>query len=195
MIARLDRLLEPYGGLGAYGRADQVSHRFLADEIAQNRSLRHGAAGDLPGRRGLPAQRRARAPGRTQRDQIAVLKAFGYDDAQRGPALPGASRPSRWRSAPRSGAPLGLWLGWLINGLYVHFYRFPVLRFEPGPTVVALAVGVSATAALIGAQARRAPRAVAAARRGDAARAARALPGGRCSSARASRAGCRPPRA
>ena len=31
------RLLEPFGGLGAYGREDQISHRFLTDEIAQDR--------------------------------------------------------------------------------------------------------------------------------------------------------------
>ena len=37
VIARLDRLLEPYGGLGAYGRSDQLSYSFLSDEIAQNR--------------------------------------------------------------------------------------------------------------------------------------------------------------
>ena len=37
VLDRLDRLLEPYGGLGAYGRDDQISHRFLTDEIAQDR--------------------------------------------------------------------------------------------------------------------------------------------------------------
>ena len=35
VLAALDALLEPYGGLVAYGRADQSSHRFLTDEIAQ----------------------------------------------------------------------------------------------------------------------------------------------------------------
>ncbi len=37
VIARLDLLLDRYGGLGAYGREDQLSHRFISDEIAQNR--------------------------------------------------------------------------------------------------------------------------------------------------------------
>src|SRR5579883_28681 len=32
VIARLDRLLDRYGSLGAYGREDQISFRFLADE-------------------------------------------------------------------------------------------------------------------------------------------------------------------
>ena len=37
VIERIDKLLEPFGGLGAYGREDQISHRFLTDEIAQDR--------------------------------------------------------------------------------------------------------------------------------------------------------------
>jgi putative ABC transport system permease protein len=35
IISQLDRLLAPYGGLGAYGREDQISHRVLSDEITQ----------------------------------------------------------------------------------------------------------------------------------------------------------------
>src|SRR5262245_26131811 len=38
VVRRLDRLIEPYGGLGSYGRDDQVSHRFLSDEIKQLRA-------------------------------------------------------------------------------------------------------------------------------------------------------------
>ena len=37
VIDRLDLLLEPYGGLGAYGRDDQISHRFLNEEFEQLR--------------------------------------------------------------------------------------------------------------------------------------------------------------
>ncbi len=61
VIERLDALTEPYGGIGAYGRADQISHRFLTDEIA---GLRHGAyrSGHLPGRCSIPAERGHVAP-------------------------------------------------------------------------------------------------------------------------------------
>ena len=38
-IDALDRLLEPWGGLGAYGRGEQTSNRFLDDEIAQQRVM------------------------------------------------------------------------------------------------------------------------------------------------------------
>ena len=39
VIAAVDRLLAPYGGTGAYGRAHQVSHRFLDDELRQLRAM------------------------------------------------------------------------------------------------------------------------------------------------------------
>src|SRR5262249_3871090 len=32
VIARVDELIQPYGGLGTYGRENQVSNRFLSDE-------------------------------------------------------------------------------------------------------------------------------------------------------------------
>ncbi len=39
VLGEMDRLLAPYGGAGAYDREDQLSHRFLSDEIAQNRTM------------------------------------------------------------------------------------------------------------------------------------------------------------
>src|SRR5690606_36081148 len=38
VIRRVDLVLDRYGGLGAYGREDQVSNRFISDEIEQNRT-------------------------------------------------------------------------------------------------------------------------------------------------------------
>ncbi len=149
-IARLDRLLAGYGGLGAYGRQDHVSHRFVSDEIAETRVtsvvipaiflavtafLLHTVMSRLVA---------------TQRDQIAVLKAFGY----RGGAvalhyLELAAAPVLLGSA--AGSALGLWLAVELAQLYARFYQFPVLRFVPEPQIVALAVGISGGAALLGA--------------------------------------------
>src|SRR5215831_18816172 len=38
VIDALDRLLEVYGSLGAYGRDEQMSHRILSQEIAQQKT-------------------------------------------------------------------------------------------------------------------------------------------------------------
>jgi len=150
VIARLDRLLERYGGLGAYGREDHVSHRFLSDEIAQNRVfgtvvpaiflgvaafLLHVVLGRLVA---------------TQRDQIAVLKAFGYEDRRVAAHYLGFALAAVAVGAV-AGVLLGLWLGAQINRLYAAFYRFPVLRYEPGVTVIGAAVLASAAAAAVGA--------------------------------------------
>ena len=164
---------------------DQISHRFLSDEIAQNRifgtilpAIFLGVAAFLLN---IVLSRLVAM----QRDQIAVLKAFGYGDLDVARALPavraGGGAGRRGRSAPR----LGLWLGALINRMYVDFYRFPVLRYEAGPAVIALAVAMAGG----GGAARRAGRGAArpgvAAGRGDAARVAAALPRRACSSAAA----------
>ncbi len=39
VLDALDRLLEPYGGRGAHGRDEQISHAFLDAEIDQSRVM------------------------------------------------------------------------------------------------------------------------------------------------------------
>ncbi len=150
VIARLDRMLERWGGLGAGGRDDQISHRFISDEIAQNRVFGTvlpliflGVAAFLLN---IVLSRLVA----TQRDQIAVLKAFGYGSRAVALHYLGFALAAVALGASL-GTPLGLWLGAGINAMYVEFYRFPVLRYAPGFTVVALAIGVSALAAVAGA--------------------------------------------
>ena len=150
VIGRLDRILERYGGLGAYGRRDQLSHRFLSDEIAQNRisgtvlpAIFLGVAAFLLN---IVLSRLVSL----QRDQIAVLKAFGYDNLTVGAHYLQFALVAVLIGAV-VGTGVGLWLGALINRMYVNFYRFPVLRYEVGPSVIALAVGVAGAAALLGA--------------------------------------------
>ncbi len=150
VIARVDRLLERFGGLGAYGRADQISHRFLSDEIKQN-----GVFGTI-----MPAIFLGVAAFllnvvlsrlvTTQREQVAVLKAFGYRDLKIGLhylefALVAVLIGSI------AGTGLGLWWAAEINRMYNAFYHFPLLRYEPSAMVVVIAVAVSAAAAFLGA--------------------------------------------
>ncbi len=150
VLSRLDHLLDRYGGLGAFGREDQISNRFITDEIAQNRVF--GAI--------LPTIFLAVAAFllnivlsrlvSTQRDQIAVLKAFGYDSFTVGMHYVEFALVAVLLGAIL-GTGLGLWLGGVINRMYVQFYRFPVLRYEAGPQVVGLSVFIAGAAALLGA--------------------------------------------
>jgi putative ABC transport system permease protein len=150
VIDQLGRVLERYGGLGAYGRDQQVSHRFVSDEIYQQEMM---ATTMPPIFLGIAAFLLnivlSRIVG-AQREQIAALKALGYADLTIGMhylkfvcvivAL-GAT----------GGVVLGAWLGHLMTVNYVQFFRFPILAFRLQVWVPVVAVGISLLAAVIAA--------------------------------------------
>lgn len=150
VIFQLDQLLETYGGLGAFGREDQISHRFIADEI---RMLSVQAVIIPSVFLGIAAFLLNQLLNRlisTQRDQIAVLKAFGYDNIAVGLhylklvmviVLLGAA----------IGSGLGWRLGWGMTRQYTEFYHFPLLQYEVQPGVLLTALLVSGGAATVGA--------------------------------------------
>jgi putative ABC transport system permease protein len=150
VIDRLDRILDRYGSVGAYERADQISNWFLMNEIDQLRTLS----------RILPTVFLAVAAFLTnmvlarliaiERSEIGLLKAFGYADRQ-----------IAWHYAKfvvaigafgvLLGWVAGYWLGWYDTRLYAAFYHFPFLLFRPGPAPFALAALIGVGAALAGA--------------------------------------------
>jgi putative ABC transport system permease protein len=150
VIARLDALLERYGGLGAGDRSEQLSDRFISDEIKQNRVFGTAMPAIYLGVAAFLLNVVLSRLVATQRDQIAVLKAFGYRDREVAVHYAGFALAAVAMGAV-VGTATGLWLGAQVNRLYVQFYRFPVFRYEPGAAVVSIAVAVSAAAALLGA--------------------------------------------
>ncbi|MGB8475096.1 MAG: FtsX-like permease family protein [Candidatus Acidiferrum sp.] len=150
VIERLDRLLDPFGGLGAYGREDQISNRFLSDEIAQDRitgifvpSIFLGIAAFLVH---IVLSRLVS----TQRNSIGLLKAFGFTDVAVGfhflkfalvAVLLGTAL----------GTPLGIWLGRGLSRMYQNFFRFPELSFVVTASLLFWSVAISAGAACLGA--------------------------------------------
>jgi putative ABC transport system permease protein len=149
VITRIDRILQPYGGLGAYDRDDQVSHRFLSDEIRQ-----HAVSGVIIGYIFLAVAGfllnvvLARLVG-MQRDQIAVLKAFGYRNARVGYhylALGMVPVPI----GTVAGCALGAWAGGEVAAVFAQFYRFPVLRHVITLRVLVTASLVSVFSATLG---------------------------------------------
>ena len=144
-IAGLDALLEPYGGLGAIGREDQVSDKILAQELGQLRVF--GTV--LPSIFLLVAafilnvvlHRQVNA----QRGEIAALKALGYDDRRI------AVHYLKFASVIvllgiLMGIALGAWLGDGVTGLYTDFFHFPEFHYVL-PLGVMLAAGGAALAA------------------------------------------------
>jgi len=149
-LAAIDQVLEPYGGRGAYGRSSQPSHTMLEEHIQQLKSL----ALVVPTIFLLVAAflvnivlSRVVA---TQREQIGLLKAFGYTSAR--VAIHYLEMTVLIVVAGIIlGLPVGAWLGRVLAVFYAGFFRFPVLVFSIEPAVVAGASAVALAAAAIGA--------------------------------------------
>ncbi len=146
VIDRVDELLKPYGGLGAYARRDQLSHRFVSQELQQLGTL----ASLFPTMfMGIAAFLLNVVIGRLvamQREQVATLKAFGYGNFA-----------VLWHYLKMvsvivglgviGGVALGVWLGKALSGIYMEFYHFPYLKFSLQPETAIAAAAASLLAA------------------------------------------------
>lgn len=150
VIARLDPLLERYGGLGAIARKDQLSHKFLSAEFNQLKTMAKVFPAVFMSVAAFLLNVVFSRLIATQRDQIAILKAFGYGNAAIGRHY-AAMVAIIIAVGSAAGIAGGIWLGSLLGGLYMEFYRFPYLDFVLRPGSVLAAVGISLVAALAGA--------------------------------------------
>ncbi len=145
VMAALDEQLDPYGAPGAYERRDQPSHRFLSDELAEQRTLAitvpvvfFGIAAFLLN---VVLGRLAEA----QREQIAALKALGF------PTLPIGLHYVKFVAfvcilGCLAGVLAGIWYGHGMLNNYRPFFRFPemVYTFPLWLPLAALAVSFGA---------------------------------------------------
>lgn len=149
VIHAVDAALDACGNAGAYGRDRQLSDRFLAGEIQQLR----GTA------RLLPAMFLAVAAfllhvvlGRliqTQREQVATLKALGFDARAIGLHYLGFGAIIVGVGAA-VGVAGGAWLGKVFMDLYRPYFRFPDMAFTATAQNVGIAVGVTGTVTVVG---------------------------------------------
>lgn len=148
VIDALDRLLEPYGATGAFGRSEQLSHRAITQEINELRvfglvlpSVFLGVAVFLLG---VVLGRQIS----TQRGQIAVLKALGCPDVRIGLHYLLFVMVIVWLGL-MGGLAAGLWLGQLLTGLYTQYFHFPVADFQLRPYIAWMGAAASILAALM----------------------------------------------
>lgn len=149
IIQQLDLLLEKYGGLDARGRDWQISHRFLQSEFD---SLEQMASTFSMIFLGIAAFLLNVVVGRmihAQREQIAVLKAFGYSNLDIGLHYMGFVMLIAIIGLAL-GVAAGVWLGHGLSELYIEYYRFPWLEYELSGQIFALAVMITLLAAIIG---------------------------------------------
>lgn len=150
VIARLDVLLQPYGGVGAFGRSEQTSHVFLTSELDQLETTGTIIPAIFLGVAAFLLNIVLSRLVRTQRDQIAVLKAFGYGNVSIGLHYLGMAMVAVLAGG-LAGIALGMWAGSAITEVYAQFYRFPLIRYVAGPSALSASVLISGGAALLGA--------------------------------------------
>jgi putative ABC transport system permease protein len=149
VITRLDQILDRYGGLGAISRTDQMSHRFLTEEFRQlQRSAELYPTIFIAVAAFLLNVVITRIVG-TERDQVAVLKAFGY--ANRDVGLHYAKLVLLIvLIGVAAGVATGVWLGRGLSNIYLEFYRFPELDYVLRPVVALGAAFITTGAGLLG---------------------------------------------
>jgi putative ABC transport system permease protein len=150
VIAALDRLLDPYGGTGAYGRDRQGSHSFLDSELEQL----GGLARFMPPVFLIVAAFLVNMVlGRLiaiERPQIGLMRAVGYTRAE---------VAAHYLKLAALIGVLGVVIGWLAGwwignamlALYGEFFRFPFLLRDPSAAAVAVSAALGLAAVLLGA--------------------------------------------
>lgn len=150
VIAAIDTLLAPYGGRGAYGRDDQVSHRFLSEELRQLDTMTFVMTPIFLGVTVFLLNVVIGRMVQTERDQIGLMKAFGYSDGEIG------AHYAKFALVLALGGAVvgwlgGLYLGGLITEIYRQYYHFPFLIFVTDFRTALYAVGFSLLGAGVGA--------------------------------------------
>ena len=149
VLDQLDALLKPYGGTGAYSRTDQLSNRFLTEELKQQETVATvfpliflGVAAFLLN---VVISRLVSL----EREQIAVLKAFGYSY--------GAVARHYMQLTLLivllgiiGGIAAGTWMGRGLSMIYMDFYSLPFLIYVLRPTVILAAAGLTVLVTVVG---------------------------------------------
>lgn len=152
LLHRLDQLLDGHGGLGSYDRDQQLSNRFVSDELAELQV----STGVIPVLFLVIAAfllyvTLARVM-ELQRQDVGLLKAFGYSDSavslhylQFALLVAGLG--------VLIGVPSGLLLAHFFVDIYRDYFHFPQLDVVLRPSLVLGAAAAAAAAASLGASA------------------------------------------
>ncbi len=150
VVDRVDAILDDYGGTGSYARADQLSNRFLSEEMKQLQTTAILFPAIFLGVAAFLLDVVVSRLIALQREQVAILKAFGYGNLAVGThyvklvmlvVLLGVA----------AGVALGAWFGQGLSDVYAETtFRFPYLDYRLHPGVVAISLAISGVAAVSG---------------------------------------------
>lgn len=145
----LARRLAPYGGRDVVGREHQMSHAMLDNEIKEQRVLGTLLPVIFLGVASFLLNVVVSRLVATQREQIAALKALGYDNA---------SITVHYLKfvllVATTGLCIGLFvgdrLGTMLTGLYAELFYFPSFEHRIAPWLFVLCTAVTAITAVVG---------------------------------------------
>lgn len=150
VIEELNTLLEPYGGISAMPRANQLSNWFVMNEIAQNKTMSTILPVIFMAVAAFLSHMVLSRLIATERSEIGLFKAFGYSNLEVG-----------WHYGKFviAVAIVGSLLGWGLGAafgrwnteLYADLFRFPLLIYRPSPVAFLLGGMISVAAMLAGA--------------------------------------------
>lgn len=150
VMAEIDSLLTPYGGLSAIPRADQLSNWFVMNELDQIATMARVLPIIFLSVAAFLSHMVLSRLIATERSEIGLLKAFGYSTWQIG---------WHYTKFVVAIALIGSAIGWVLGGvfgrynteLYAEFFRFPLLIYRPSATAFLAGAAVSLAATLVGA--------------------------------------------
>ncbi|WP_353533072.1 ABC transporter permease [Cognatishimia sp. WU-CL00825] len=149
VLDAVDRILKPYGGTGAFPLADQMSNRFVSEEIG---GLSAASTSVPPIFLAVAAFLLYIVVNRmvqSEREEIGLMKAFGYSNLEVGThyfkfvlviAVGGAL----------AGCLMGIAGGRALIQVYITYFKFPFLVFQLDPASFVIGFGVSILAASVG---------------------------------------------
>ncbi len=149
VVAAVDRLLEPYGGRGAYTRRDHPSHIRVSDEIRVLETLSIGFPLVFLSVAAFMVNSVLSRLLNLQREQIAILKAFGFSNRE---VVMHYLKFSFVIVAAGLvvGALGGAVLGKKLVVMYQMWFRFPDLQFRFAAPALVFASCAGALAAFLG---------------------------------------------
>jgi putative ABC transport system permease protein len=150
VIDELDRLLKPYGSIGAFARDEQISHQYLSEELAQLRNMAWMAPAIFLSVAAFLLNIVVARVISQQREQIAALKAFGYSNFEVGLHYLNMALVISLLGTIL-GTLLGFWMAANITQMYQRFYKFPLLEFQVDRLAVVSAFLLTTGSAVLGA--------------------------------------------
>jgi putative ABC transport system permease protein len=150
VMAGIDALLAPYGGVSAVPRADQLSNWFVMNELNQLETMATILPTIFLSVAGFLVYTVLARLIAVERSEIGLLKAFGYRNTEvawhytkLALAISGAGIAA--------GFVIGALLGLYNTRLYAEFFRFPLLIYRPSLSSFVSAALVSFTVTVVGA--------------------------------------------